>query len=99
MKKDIISKGFLAIGLCAVGVLLLTKITEFNSPENVQKILEEKGFTQVEVKGYNWWCPKGVTIRRHFEAIDSAGVAVEGKICEGSIKSIFDTLSTKPKFK
>lgn len=99
MKNNLLMTSFLAIGVVALAGFLLVRTTELNSPENVQKILEEKGFTDVKVGGYNFWCAKGTPIRRYFEAVDKDGVIVEGKICQDSLISVFNTVSTKPKMK
>ena len=57
---------------------------EFNSHERNKQYLQSKGYTSIHTGNYNYWCPRGTPLRRHFKAINSKGQEVDGSICAGN---------------
>lgn len=83
------------LGLILALVLGVYLSITFNTPEKNEQLLKDKGYTSIEIGSYNFWCPKGILLRRHFKAIDSKGQEVEGSLCGGSF-FMSDKIDTKP---
>lgn len=74
---------FLAIGAAAIFATGGVLNAHLNSVERNTEFLQAKGYTSVEIGGYNLLCAKGSTLRRHFKAVNPKGQEVEGQLCAG----------------
>lgn len=89
---------FVTLGVFAIicGVIYLNE--KENDPKIAEKILNEKGFSEVVITDFNFWCPKGTPIRKEFTAKDKNGQEVEGSLCANSW-FVSDKIDTKQKYK
>ncbi len=63
-----------------LSVILLTACT---SPDRSRAMLEDAGYSNIEIVGYGWWnCPNNdYTHRTRFRATNPVGHSVEGTVC------------------
>ncbi len=68
------------IAITAV-LLLATACTNNN---DAMRVLQENGFTDIQMTGYNWFaCSKDDTYHSGFTAKSVTGVQVSGTVCQG----------------
>lgn len=67
--------------LILVAALILSGCTD---PSNATRILEDNGYSQVQITGYNWMaCSKDDTYHTGFTAVAPGGRHVSGTVCAG----------------
>jgi len=59
-------------------------IVSCTNSENVSKFLDNEGYTEIQMTGYNWLsCSKDDWYHTGFKARNIKGNLVEGTVCEG----------------
>ena len=57
------------------------------APERTERVLEQQGYTGVEVTGYAFFdCSEDDTFATAFKATSPSGHPVEGAVCSGLLK-------------
>ena len=69
------------IGVSLIGAMLITGCTD---PSTAQRVLSQNGYTDIQIKGYNFFsCSKDDTVHTGFSAKSPNGTIVEGTVCSG----------------
>lgn len=73
------------IGVLALAVFL-TGCGIFTEPDAAQKVLEDQGYTHIQITGYRWFTCGEDTFSTGFKAVNPSGHAVSGVVCAGWMK-------------
>lgn len=69
-----------------VVLVLMLSISACTRPENSTRILQEQGYTNIQITGYSWFaCSKDDTTSTGFIATNPTGKRVTGTVCSGMI--------------
>lgn len=71
--------------LYSIAVKIATSSTSEQAQRTARFILEKEGFKEVRATGFNFWCPKGVSDRFLFEAVDDTKTKVKGEYCGSNL--------------
>lgn len=67
-----------------IAIALLALLTACTQPDHAKRVLEDQGYTKVEMLGYDWLnCSKDDTYHDKFRALSPAGKPVTGVVCAG----------------
>jgi hypothetical protein len=72
--------GVLVLAVFLTGCGILTE------PQAATKVLEDQGYTHIQITGYRWFTCGDDTFSTGFMAINSAGHEVTGVVCAGWMK-------------
>jgi hypothetical protein len=76
----------LSVFLCTF-ILLLSPFWAYDKI-GTKKLLEQQGYTAIEIKGYNWFaCSEGDIFSTGFKATNANNNIVEGTACRGLFKN------------
>lgn len=72
-------KKLMALALCLA-------VTACTDPDTATRVLQENGYTNVQMTGYSWFsCSKDDTYSTGFAATSPTGQTVKGTVCAGII--------------
>ena len=81
----ILSKGLAVIILVVLIYLFIPWACQ--SPDSAKRVLEENGYTHIEITGYRWFaCDEKDTFSTGFRATNAAGKPISGVVCSGLFK-------------
>lgn len=75
-------KSKILISIVSLGIL-----AGCTAPERTERVLQEQGYTDIQIKGYSWLsCSEDDVFRTKFEAKSPVGYDIKGTVCSGWFK-------------
>lgn len=56
------------------------------APERTERVLQEQGYTDIQIKGFSWLSCSDDVFRTKFEAKSPSGYEIKGAVCSGWFK-------------
>ena len=65
-------------------IVVIGMLTACTRPDNAVRILQEQGYTDIQITGYKWFaCSKDDSTATGFMAKSANGMKIEGTVCSG----------------